>query len=334
MGTRGVEEVLAEVLPRAFGISGSASRIPAGTATDNFVVESGSGERWFAKVYRDQRSLALEQDAIDCALYSREGGVPVPALRRDAAGRSIIRSEGIALSLWEYIEGAQTAEGGLAGERWENVGAVLGRMHRRLATHPAARPSSGPASGLCDVPRARLLYDRLIDAYQQRHVLDEDQEWALEAASLRRSLLPRVQSMLEHLPDMTVQVLHGDLASPNLMMRGDDVAAVIDFQPPSPQYLDWEIARIGCDPRTIVADSEWPTGLSRLLEAYEQENPMVQSDMRSIVAAGCAYTLASTYPLGAPLRAPTVDHAGLMEYGRTRHIAALAMLDSLNDGSL
>lgn len=331
---RSAEELLAEVLPRAFGASGTASRIPAGTSTDNFVVESGRGERWFAKVYHDHRSLAQEQDAIDLAMYARAGGVPVPAVRRDAAGSSIVRSGDIALSLWEYVEGAETAEGGLAGERWGNVGAVLGRLHRRLATHPDARPSTRPAVELCDMPEARLDYDRIIVEYTQRHVLDEDQAWALDAALHRRSLLPRVQSMLEHLPPLTVQILHGDRAAPNLMMRGDDVAAVIDFQPPSPHHLAWEIARIGCDPRTIVRNSEWLTGLARLLEAYEQENPTVQSDMRSIVAAGCAYTRASTYPLKAPLQAPAVNHAGLMEYGRVRHIAALEMLDSLNDGTL
>lgn len=84
--------------------------MPAGTSTDNFMVESGSGERWFAKVYRDQHSLAQEQAALDLAMFARAGDIPVTALRPDTAGNVILRSEVIALSLWEYIEGAETAE--------------------------------------------------------------------------------------------------------------------------------------------------------------------------------------------------------------------------------
>ncbi|MEV5961837.1 hypothetical protein AB0L70_08735 [Kribbella sp. NPDC051952] len=45
------------------------------------------------------------------------------------------------MSLWEYVDDAETAEGGLTGARWEAAGAVLGRLHRRLAEHPTASPS-------------------------------------------------------------------------------------------------------------------------------------------------------------------------------------------------
>lgn len=331
MGADGVGKSLAEVLPRSFGISGAATRIPAGTATDNFLVESGSGEKWFAKVYPERSSLAEEQAAIELAMFARAGGVPVPAVRPTVTGHCISRIGGLSMSLWEFVEGAETAEDGLAGERWATVGTVLGRLHRHLAGHPAGRPSERPAADLCDVPSAHLRYDRLIEAYQRCDSLDGDQSWALDAALHRRSLLSRVQAILESLPPLTAQIVHGDLAAANLMMRGNEVAAVIDFQPPTAHFLAWEVARIGCDPRTVVSGEDWLTGLSRLLDAYREVNPMARSDLRAIVAAGCAYTLASTYPLQAPLEPRSVDHEGLIRYGRARHSAALRMLDTLND---
>ncbi|MFG3351667.1 phosphotransferase [Streptomyces sp. NPDC048001] len=38
--------------------------------------------------------------------------------------------------------------------------------------------------------------------------------------------------------------MHGDLASPNLLLRGGAVAAVIDFRPPSHRSAAWEFGRI------------------------------------------------------------------------------------------
>lgn len=266
--SRSAEHRLTEVIADMYGLTATAVRVPAGTVTDNFIVQDQCGQRWFAKVYRDPSTLAQEQAAIDLAVFARTDGVPVPRVHRTLAGGHIGEAQGVALSLWDYVADAETAERGLTGERWENVGIVLGKLHRRLASHPAHRPTVRPATRLYDLAQAQVRYDRLIETYQRLEVLDEDQEWALNAALQRRSLLPQAQAILQNLPPLTVQILHGDLASPNLLMRGNDVAAIIDFQPPTPQYLAWEVARIGCDPQSILADDDWPTGLSRLLNAY------------------------------------------------------------------
>jgi homoserine kinase type II len=118
------------------------------------------------------------------------------------------------------------------------------------------------------------------------------------------------------------------------MFRGDDVAAVIDFQPPAPRYLPWEIARIGCDPKTVVLGDEWITGLADLLLAYRQENPAVRrEDLVSVVAVGCVYLLASIYPLNQPLNDPAALDASLRAYGRARHEAALTLLDRLDEAT-
>jgi Ser/Thr protein kinase RdoA (MazF antagonist) len=97
--------------------------------------------------------------------------------------------------------------------------------------------------------------------------------WAWEAAKERRGLLDRAGAILAGLPDLTVQVVHGDLASPNLMMYGDEVVGVIDFQAPLPRFSAWEIARIGCDPRTVTRGDDWTSGLADLLIAYREEHP-------------------------------------------------------------
>ena len=127
---------------------------------------------------------------------------------------------------------------------------------------------------------------------------------------------------------MTTQVLHGDLAAPNVLLRGDELAAVIDFQPPSAGYVSWEIARIAYDPRTVVSLPSWPEAAEELLEAYRHANPVTRpDDLGSAIVVGTAYVLASTYPLATILGEPGKADDSLRRYGRARHEAALAMLE-------
>lgn len=324
---------VASALPHSYGLQpAEVTRIPAGTATFNYLVTDRSGGQWFAKVYRDRRLLRREREAVELAEYARAGQVPVPRVRRTRAGKLVADMGPLPMSLWQYVADAETAEGRLIGGRGQAVGAVLGRLHRRLADHPAGRPTTGPATRVRDVPQARVRFDRLITEYSRRGRLDEFEAWALDAAKQRRALLDRVASILTQLPDPTEQIVHGDLSASNLLLRGDQVAAVIDFQPPRPRQVSWEIARIGCDPWTVRHGDHWVAGLLELLTAYRAEHPTGRlDDLYSTVAVGCAFTLASTYPLAAPIDNPGAVDAPLRAYGRARHEAALVMLHRLDE---
>src|SRR5699024_7967019 len=117
---------------------------------------------------------AQEQGAIDLAMFARAGGAPVPRICGTNVGERIAEADGVALSLWEYVIDAETAEGGLAGDRWTNVGLVLGRLHRHLAEHPACCPTVQPAAELRDLEHDRCRFDRLIAAYRHLGSLSED----------------------------------------------------------------------------------------------------------------------------------------------------------------
>lgn len=326
---------LVEVLANSYGVDlVDVARIDAGTATDNYVGSDGPGRRWFVKVYRDPDTLSAERAAIGLARFARAGGTPIPEVYRALDGEWVVEPQGRpALSLWDYVPDATTAERGLRGNQWASVGAVVGGLHRRLATHPAASPTLRPAAGIYDVERARGEYNQLIEECHRRGSRDEFQRWALLAMQERRALLPRVTAILSRLPPLTTQILHGDLAAPNLLLRGDDVAAVVDFQPPSSRYVAWEIARVACDPRTIALGDQWIEGLSELLQSYRREHPAVQiQDLTSVIAAGCVYTMCSTYPLVETLTATTCADTALREYARVRHDAAIRMLEALDQG--
>jgi homoserine kinase type II len=299
-----VQQRLVAALNGLYGIDVvSLGRIEAGTATDNYVATGRAGRRWFVKVYRDPRTLPSELKAIELAMFARAGGVPVPAVHHTLGGELVAAlTDESAVSLWDYVDDAVTSEGELRGARWAAVGTILGRLHRCLADHPAATPTKQPATRLRDLKQACTNFDWLIAQYQVRSELNEVETWALQALQHRRALLPHIADILRALPELTTQIVHGDLASPNLLLRGDQVAAIIDFQPPRPRFVSWEIARIAC----------------------------ALDDLACTVAVGCAYTVSSSYPLAVPIHNPGVVHPTLQAYARARHDAALRMLAVLD----
>ena len=69
--------------------------------------------------------------------------------------------------------------------------------------------------------------------------------------------------------------------------------------------MSWEIARIACDPRTVMLSDEWRVRLPDLLASYRAENPSIAlDDLASTMVIGCAYTVSSSYPLAEPIRNP------------------------------
>ncbi|MEU4197813.1 phosphotransferase [Kribbella sp. NPDC026611] len=317
----GARATLVEALRREYGVrAAEVTRIVAGTVTTNFRVEDDAGRQWFVKVYRDRGTLGHELAAVELAGFARAGGVPVPAVLRSAAGGLICDS--LPMSVWEFVQG-DTAESGIAGGQWAAIGGVVGRLHRRLAAHPLGRPTLMPGVVVRDVGRAQEQFDRVIARHGEA-AAGSYEGWAVAAATERRELLPRVEGILAGLPELAVQVVHGDLASPNVLLDGDRVVGVIDFQPPGVRSVAWEISRIALDPRTVLLGDEWVSGLAKFLDAYRAECPGARAaDLEAVVAVGCAYLLASSYPL---LERPT---PALEMYARARHEAGLVLLQWL-----
>jgi homoserine kinase type II len=105
-----------------------------------------TGLRWFVKTYRDRTVPQQEHASIQLAEFARAGDSPVPAVRRTRDGKLVADTARVPMSVWQYVTDTETADGRLTGPRWQTIGAVVGRLHRHLATHPAAVPTLRPAT--------------------------------------------------------------------------------------------------------------------------------------------------------------------------------------------
>ncbi|MFF4448231.1 phosphotransferase enzyme family protein [Streptomyces sp. NPDC001502] len=324
---------MAGILSRCYRIvPASVVDGPRGTATRNYLARERDSRRWFVKVYPPGTDLQGEQEALRLGEFARGSGVPVPAVRRSPAGELIVTAEGTAVSVCEYVDGAHTAEAGLHGRRWAAVGEAVGALHRALARHPAGSPRPVPASEVCDVARARRRLERLLALYGRGTTADgEFAAWARRAAEERFAALPRVATVVGGLPPMlTAQIVHGDLASPNVLLREQEVAGLIDFRPPRHRSAAWELGRIVLDPRTVLAGPGWPAGLAEAVAAYREANsglPLV--DLLAVPRVATGYMACSVYPLSEPVDHPAAVTPELERYGRARHAAVRVLTERL-----
>lgn len=322
---------MANLLSRAYGlVPTELVRGPAGTATHNLVATEDDGRRWFVKVYPETAEPDDEREALELSEFARNAGVPVPMIRRTVTGDLLAESDGAALSVAAYVEDARTAEGGLTGDLWAAVGEIVGRLHRILAEHPAGSPRVVPGREVCDVELARQRLELLLARSAERGLDAPDTafaRWAVATAQRRLDQLPSTAALLRELPDgLTVQVVHGDLASPNVLVRGvgagSEVAALIDFRPPGQLAAAWELGRIVLDPRTVLARSDWPSGLATAVAAYREANPALPvEDLLAVPRVAAGYLACTVYPLSVPFRAPDAVTDELAAYGRARHEA-------------
>ncbi|MDT0616417.1 phosphotransferase, partial [Streptomyces lancefieldiae] len=155
--------------------------------------------------------------------------------------------------------------------------------------------------------------------------------WAQETAAQRLDALPAVAAMVKELPaSLTVQTVHGDLASPNLLLHGQRVAALIDFRPPAPRSPAWELGRIALDPRTVLAEPDWPTGLAEAIAAYRAANPALPADeLLALPRIAAGYLACSEYPLSEAADDPAAVTPELEAYGHNRQAAMAELCERL-----
>ncbi|MFE6412182.1 phosphotransferase [Streptomyces sp. NPDC057837] len=304
---------------------------PAGTATSNYVARDSDGARWFVKSYPAGTVLDAERRALELGEFARLGRIPVPVVRKTLEGDLIAAAGGMAVSVAAFVEDTETAEGGLSGDRWAAVGETVGHLHRTLARHPAGPPRRVLAREVCDVRRARQRFDRLVALFAKRPPTSGFPAWAWETAARRLDALPAVAAMVKGLPTtLTVQTVHGDLASPNLLLRGQQVAALIDFRPPGHRSLAWELGRIVLDPRTVLAQPQWPTGLAEAVAAYRAANPALPAEeLLAVPRLAAGYLACSVYPLSEAVDDPAAVAPELAAYGRNRQAAMAELCERL-----
>ncbi|MGW8361935.1 phosphotransferase [Streptomyces wedmorensis] len=249
------------MLVSEFGIvPASVTAGPSGTATRNYVATTDTGTAWFVKTYPAGTALRTAESAAALSEYARLCRVPVARARYTVDQKQLVASCGqMTMSVTRHLRDTVTADGRLTGRRGEAVGEAVGRLHRGLARHRFGLPRLEERDRAVDTARSRSRLEGLVHRYETDPPRTDFERWALETARERPAGLPAVERLLEGAPERTIsQLVHGDLSGPNVLLRGDDGAALIDFSAPGRRSLMWELGRPALDPRTVLTQPDWP----------------------------------------------------------------------------
>lgn len=326
----------AALLLTQYGLAASGlARLDMGQGTVNYrATVPGHGDV-FVKCYPRGTNLGAELEAITLTGLAGRRGVPVAPVIPAAGGQVIAASGTTAISAWQWMPGSPGRDG-LTTAQAGQAGSALGRIHAAFAQLPA---SSGPAPQSArwrqdmDIPGLRATIRELRAIIADRAAEGKASEFdalADQTLAERDRDLDRVPGLLASLPRLSSQVLHGDFAPVNMLFDDSRLSAVLDFRPPDPFLLSYDLGRVAFFPTTIARGPSWPDAARTLVAAYLDANPAVPaSDIRACARVALLQLLTSLYGVRQHYLKPGLIQDDIDTFWLQRHAAVAILLDRL-----
>ena len=244
--------------------------IAAGTVNSNFALRAGDA-RWFLRVNEGKQEADVAWEA-QLLVALGERGVKSPAPLPTRTGSRYLQVAGKWLTLFPWLEGRHLEAPEVTPATARALGAALGDLHRRSAElpHEWRRPS------MYEVP---MLQRRFVG-----FAGSTDPHLAVPIAVIADEL-DVIAGHDGERRAATHGIIHGDLFRDNVLWRGGDVVALLDFEQASGGSLMYDLA-------VCLGDWCWPGGgaggLDRelagaLLAGYRAAVPFGATDQRALL---------------------------------------------------
>lgn len=309
--------------------------VRGGQNTVNMRATTPDGRRVFVKAYPADTDLKAERKAI--ALSERAGahGVPVAPLIRDRDGHLLHTSGSVAFSVWGWVDGHVVTRPD--EHHCGQAGRALGRIHAAFADLPVSAADQGAAlSGwrTTDTNGLASTIDRLLDAIKERTIPDAFDAVAATTLAERRTMLTHLPTLTARVDEeLAVQVLHGDYSPVNLLYTtAGELAAVLDFGPPRPDLIAYDLGRMAFYPHTVTGGGDWMALAGAFITAYLDARPHTRgADVRACGTIALLQLVRSLYGVKQHYLKPGLDQAALDDFWMLRHHTARVLLDHLSD---
>jgi len=210
-----------ELLKKHFGIENAALKKLEGYGRSaNYLVETAQGEKFVYKHYQNEPGLyellSAENQVLQKLSHQLPNSYPAPV--RNLNGKSLSSVEnGTQLGrLLTFVEGEFLAEVEHSPELFQSIGRFLAQMNQALLGfyHPAigARQLDWDLQHCLNNRK----YVEYIETPQQRRLVEY-------------FLLQFGETVLPEMPNLRRSVIHSDANDWNLLVRDDQVSAIIDF---------------------------------------------------------------------------------------------------------
>jgi len=332
----GADDRLITVLAQRYGLEHcQLTQLLIGQGTINFHASCADREV-FVKNYPGNADLPGERAAIGLSALAGRHGVAVARVLPSRGGEVIEASAGIAVSVWEWMPG-RVITGKLTPAHHEQAGTALGRIHAAFAELPASTGSAPQVTEwrTASVGELSAAISQLLTIIEQRAARGDSGTFDTEAA---RTLTERlgdiglIPGLLAELPELTAQILHGDYSPVNLLFDGERLSAVLDFRPPDPFLISYDLGRMAFYPNTVARDPGWMSAARTMITAYQDANPGVPAaDIRACARVALLQLLGSLYGVRQHYLKPGLFQDDLDEFWLLRHRAAGILLSHLAD---
>lgn len=238
--------------------------ILAGSVNSNYALELADEGRVFLRVFEEQAQAAASGEArlLD---HLASAGVPTPRplLRNDGAAASFIASHhGKPVAVFPWVDGEILCQRRVTKSSASRVGEALARVHVAGASFQ-------------DAPASRFDAQRLATRLRE---IDRSAAGG-ELARTIDDLTRRLDEMPPRAPE-TAGVIHGDLFRDNVLWRGEEIAALLDFESASRGSAAFDLGV------TLLAwcyGDDLDPGLSRALASgYCAVRPLAEDERRAL----------------------------------------------------
>lgn len=244
--------------------------LSAGSVNSNFVLYTRDKARYFARVYEEQ-GVAGARAELTLLRELTAAGVPTVAPLAPIASDETPTVDGKPFAIYPWVEGEILCQRRVTPEHCVHVGQALARLH--LAT---SRLSALPG-GRFDVSDIR---QRLEGIERQ------SDEYAATARDLRRRL-ERYETLRN--PTIAQGIIHGDLFRDNVLWRGEQLAALIDFESASRGTFAFDL---------MVTVEAWcfaegfvPELVQSMLDGYHRTRPIGRDELSALPVEGAIAAL-------------------------------------------
>jgi len=262
-----LDRAAVEGLVRRFGIDDitAFSVLDGGSENSNYCVETNSGK--YVLTLCDQKSLKHATNLASLLVHLTDHGIRTSRVVVPPKEPVVILHDEKPVMLKHHVDGDIAAN--LTGDLLVQLGEEMARLHEISA------PSYLPKS----FPYGRSYFPEVIDSNLDHTYIN----WLSEKNSYLQKRIPQ---------NLPMTLIHGDVFFDNLIVQGDQLMAIIDFEEACHYYRSFDLGM------AIVGTCRDSQGICfekarRFIRGY-QNNMTVQSVERECLQAFAVYAAVAT----------------------------------------
>ena len=262
-----LDRAAVEGLAGRFGVDDitAFSVMDGGSENTNYCIETNSGK--YVLTLCDQKSLEHATNLASLLVYLTDHGIRTSRVVVPLEGPIVILHDEKPVMLKRYIDGEITAN--LTGNLLAQLGEEMARLHEIPV------PSYLPKS----FPYGRSYFPEVIDSNLDHAYID----WLSEKNSYLQKRIP------QNLPKT---LIHGDIFFDNLIVQGDQLMVIIDFEEACHYYRSFDLGMVivgACLDRQGICFEK----ARRFIRGYEN-NVTLQSVERETLKVFAVYAAVAT----------------------------------------